>query len=101
MTPAPHHLHELVSRLRLLRVDPDKDARLETRLGPLFRCEHTTTVELCLTLSREEAHDLVAMTPSAWHVSDAEIVARLSVLEAPVHATAAFVVRVLRPRGCS
>ena len=101
VTPAPHHLQELVSALGLLRVDPDKDARLEARVGPLFRCEQTTKLELGLTLTRENARDLVAMSPSAWHVRDSEIVARLSRLEQPVHATAAFVVRILRPRPSS
>jgi 23S rRNA (guanine745-N1)-methyltransferase len=98
VSPGPPHLHELVAALGLLRVDPHKHARMEARLGPLFRCEHTRTIEIDLRLTRQEARDLVAMGPSAWHVRDWEIVARLSRLEEPVHATAAFVIRILRPR---
>lgn len=68
-TPTSRHLQELVERLGLVHVDADKERRLGDALGERFRLEAETLVEHPMRLSREEVADVVAMGPSARHVT--------------------------------
>lgn len=72
--PTKRHLGELHSRLpTMVTVDPAKEQRLHRALGPLFRAVVTEQVEYSTSLSGHEALDLVGMTPSARHVSRADL----------------------------
>ncbi|MFJ6686871.1 methyltransferase domain-containing protein [Streptomyces werraensis] len=72
--PTGRHLAELHSRLpMMITIDPVKEQRLHRALNPLFRAVVTEQVEYPVTLSGREALDLVAMTPSARHVSVADL----------------------------
>ncbi|MCW6009092.1 23S rRNA methyltransferase [Micromonospora sp. CPCC 205371] len=68
VTPETDHLAELVSRLGLLRVDPDKAERVAASLDG-FALAGEATLRRTLTLSDAEARTLVAMGPSAWHTA--------------------------------
>jgi 23S rRNA (guanine745-N1)-methyltransferase len=68
VTPEADHLAELVSRLGLLRVDPDKAERVAASLDG-FALAGETALRRTLTLSGAEARTLVAMGPSAWHTA--------------------------------
>ncbi|MBE8474823.1 methyltransferase domain-containing protein [Streptomyces justiciae] len=68
------HLAELRRRLPgMVTIDPGKEQRLHRALAPRFEAVDTERMEYPLPLTRTAARDLVAMTPSAWHVSDADL----------------------------
>jgi 23S rRNA (guanine745-N1)-methyltransferase len=71
VTPAPDHLAELVERLSLLQVDPDKAERVAASLDGHFTLAGETALTRRLTLSPGEAATLVGMGPSAWHTPPA------------------------------
>jgi 23S rRNA (guanine745-N1)-methyltransferase len=96
VTPEPAHLRELVDRLGLIGVDPDKDERLAAGLGAHFALVDTASHTRRLALSQDEVRALVAMGPSAWHVDSAALSARLAALPAPVDVQASVRVSVWR-----
>ncbi|MEU6280487.1 methyltransferase domain-containing protein [Streptomyces sp. NPDC047028] len=72
--PTGRHLAELRGRLpAMVTVDPVKEQRLHRALAPFFMAGVTERVEYCATLPRSAALDLVAMTPSARHLSRADL----------------------------
>nr|BFD80682.1 methyltransferase domain-containing protein [Streptomyces sp. Xyl84] len=72
--PTGRHLAELRGRLpAMVTVDPAKEQRLHRALDPFFEAAVTEQVEYPAHLSRPDALDLVAMTPSARHVSRADL----------------------------
>ncbi|MGW7821613.1 methyltransferase domain-containing protein [Streptomyces puniciscabiei] len=72
--PTGRHLAELRGRLpAMVTIDPAKEQRLHRALDPFFEAAVTEQVEYPATLSRLDALDLVAMTPSARHVSRADL----------------------------
>ncbi|MFF9127820.1 methyltransferase domain-containing protein [Streptomyces sp. NPDC014889] len=72
--PTGRHLAELRDRLpEMVTIDPAKEQRLHQALGPFFEAVVTERVEYPVTLSRLDVLDLVAMTPSARHVSRADL----------------------------
>ncbi|CAL9563746.1 23S rRNA (guanine(748)-N(1))-methyltransferase [Streptomyces sp. enrichment culture] len=72
--PTGRHLAELRGRLpAMVTVDPAKEQRLHRALEPFFEAVVTERVEYRAILSRPNALDLVAMTPSARHVSRADL----------------------------
>lgn len=71
--PTGRHLSELRGRLpAMIAIDPAKEQRLHRALDPFFEAVVTEQVEYPATLSKLDALDLVAMTPSARHVSRAD-----------------------------
>lgn len=95
VTPADHHLRELVGPLGLLTVDERKADRLARTLEDRFEAAGRWPLEVRLRLSRAEVAALVGMGPSAWH---ADPRARLRALAEPVEVTAAFDVRAFDAR---
>jgi len=72
--PTGRHLAELRSRVpAMVTIDPAKEQRLHRVLDPFFVAAVTEQVEYSTTLARPEALNLVAMTPSARHVSRADL----------------------------
>ncbi|MGY5120235.1 methyltransferase domain-containing protein [Streptomyces sp. 900105755] len=72
--PTGRHLAELRERLpATVTVDPAKERRLHRALDPFFTVAATGQVEYGAALTREEALDLLAMTPSARHLSRADL----------------------------
>ncbi|MFJ3231916.1 methyltransferase domain-containing protein [Streptomyces sp. NPDC086787] len=72
--PTGRHLAELRSRLpATVGIDPAKEQRLHRALDPFFEAAVTRRVEYSMPLSRVDALDLVAMTPSARHVCRADL----------------------------
>lgn len=87
VTPAPEHLAELVGPLGLLRVDPDKDARLASSLEPHLEPVATAVHSERLRLDRAAVATLVGMGPHARHRSRDEVRAALAVLPEPLDVT--------------
>ena len=72
--PTDRHLAELRGRLpAMVTIDPAKEQRLHQALDPFFEAAVTEQVEYPATLTRLDALDLVAMTPSARRVSGADL----------------------------
>ncbi|AKJ10864.1 methyltransferase type 11 [Streptomyces incarnatus] len=72
--PTGRHLAELRGRLpAMVTIDPAKEQRLRRALDPFFEASVTEQVEYPATLTRLDARDLVAMTPSARHVNGADL----------------------------
>ena len=57
----------------MVTIDPAKEQRLHQALDPFFEAVVTEQVEYLSTLTGRDALDLVAMTPSAHHVSHADL----------------------------
>ncbi|GAB2499234.1 methyltransferase domain-containing protein [Promicromonospora xylanilytica] len=72
--PFGGHLAELRRQVtQMVAVDPDKERRLHQALDPYFESVRTERVEYTTPLTRQEAVDLVLMTPSARHVTEVEL----------------------------
>ena len=87
VTPAADHLREIVGPLGLLRVDPDKAARLATSLEPHLRQVASGSFRTELALDRAAVATLVGMGPHARHVSRPAVVEALRALDEPVRVT--------------
>ncbi len=88
-TPEPDHLAEVVGPLGLLRVDPDKEARLSAALEPHLQRVGTTVHREELRLDHAAARALVGMGPHARHRSREELAAAVAALPEPVLVTLA------------
>ncbi|MDG9703267.1 methyltransferase domain-containing protein [Streptomyces sp. DH37] len=95
--PTGRHLAELRGRLpAMVTVDPAKEQRLHRALDPFFEAVTTERVEYPATLTGLDAVDLVAMTPSARHVSRADL--NDGGLPLPDRVTVSVLVTAYRPR---
>jgi 23S rRNA (guanine745-N1)-methyltransferase len=73
VSPAAEHLAELVAAHRLLTVQKDKHEQIARTLGGFFTVVRTRVDRRRLTLSGDQVRTLIAMTPSARHVSPRDI----------------------------
>ncbi|MGW7545110.1 putative RNA methyltransferase [Streptomyces sp. NPDC054770] len=72
--PTGRHLAELRDRLpAMVTIDPAKEQRLHRALDPFFAVAGTERVEYRALLTPKEALDLLEMTPSARHLSHADL----------------------------
>ncbi|MGW4285926.1 putative RNA methyltransferase [Streptomyces sp. NPDC004673] len=72
--PVDRHLAELRGRIpAMVTIDPDKEQRLRQALEPYFEAADTRHVEYTAPLTRQEAIDLVEMTPSARHLTHLDL----------------------------
>ncbi|MFJ4242894.1 putative RNA methyltransferase [Streptomyces iakyrus] len=98
VTPTARHLRELRGRVGLLAVDPRKEERLRRALDARFRLDRTEPLEYAMRLTAEDIARLVGMSPTARHLTPAELRDRTGRLRTPVPVTASFAVSVHRPR---
>jgi 23S rRNA (guanine745-N1)-methyltransferase len=98
VTPTTRHLAELVGPLGLLSVPDEKADRLDEQLEPHFDLAERRTIEHSMFLTSEEMSQLVRMGPSAWHVDDESLAARLAALPDPHTVTASVTVSAYRRR---
>ncbi|WP_345082367.1 putative RNA methyltransferase [Brachybacterium paraconglomeratum] len=72
--PDADHLSQLRAQVPgMVGVDPRKEERLHAALDPLFTTVRTVPVRFEISLDAAKAQDLVAMTPSARHVSEDQL----------------------------
>nr|WP_324196150.1 methyltransferase type 11 [Nocardia abscessus] len=93
-TPTERHLGELIEPLDMVRVDPDKDRRLDAAMSGHFEPVGQTLVEYPMTLARTDVAHVVGMGPSAHH--SAAGAARLARLPESVEVTASVMVGTYR-----
>ncbi|WP_329352442.1 methyltransferase domain-containing protein [Streptomyces sp. NBC_01261] len=94
--PTGRHLAELRGRVSaMVTIDPAKEQRLHRAMDPHFEATVTEQIEYTAQLTRQETLDLVGMTPSARHLSRADLAdtGRL-----PDHVTVAVLATAYRPR---
>ncbi|MFF7868388.1 putative RNA methyltransferase [Streptomyces qaidamensis] len=96
--PTVRHLRELHGPVGLLAVDPRKEERLRRALDARFRLDRTEPLEYAMRLTAEDITRLVGMSPTARHLTAAELRDRIGRLGTPVPVTASFAVSVHRPR---
>jgi 23S rRNA (guanine745-N1)-methyltransferase len=101
VTPDPDHLVELVTRLGLVTVDPDKDRRLGYALDAHFALEERVPLTRRLLVGHDDVTRLVAMGPSAWHLDEPELAERVRPLPDPLTVTVSATVHVYRPLDAS
>ncbi|GAA0542612.1 methyltransferase domain-containing protein [Paractinoplanes ferrugineus] len=92
VTPGADHLGELIATSGMIRVDPDKQARVREALDEYFALETARPHERALHLTAAEARTLIGMTPSARHVPAAGLPT------ADLRVTASVLVSAYRPR---
>jgi 23S rRNA (guanine745-N1)-methyltransferase len=97
VTPAADHLAELVRPLGLLRVDPDKAARLAASLEPHLEPVRSAVHREHLALDRAAVGTLVGMGPHARHVARDELERSLAHFPEPVQVTVSVEVTTYRP----
>lgn len=73
VTPGPDHLEELIEPFAMISVDPDKERRLEDSLGAAGAGSEVVPLTWKMSLTAEEAVDLVGMGPSAGRLDGAEL----------------------------
>jgi 23S rRNA (guanine745-N1)-methyltransferase len=97
VTPGPDHLQELVDRLGLLRVDPDKPARLAGSLEPHLQPVGATGHREVLALDRAAVLTLVGMGPHARHLAREAVATALAALPEPIAVTVSVEVSTYGP----
>jgi 23S rRNA (guanine745-N1)-methyltransferase len=90
VTPTIDHLADLIDHFDLLRVDPEKPARVDTSLSRWFRQVNESVHQHRLRLTRDQVRALVRMGPSARHVDQARLARRLAIAADPVPVTASI-----------
>ena len=88
-TPAADHLAELVGPLGLLRVDPDKAARLAASLQPHLAPAGATAHRQVLELDHRSVASVVGMGPHARHLTPERLAELLAALPPRVRVTLA------------
>jgi 23S rRNA (guanine745-N1)-methyltransferase len=99
VTPAADHLGEIVGPLGLLRVDPDKAARLAATLEPHLEQVATAAFRTELGLDHAAVATLVGMGPHARHVGRQALADAVGGLPEPVRVTVSVDVTSYRPAG--
>jgi 23S rRNA (guanine745-N1)-methyltransferase len=90
VTPAEDHLGELIAPLGLLRVDPDKTARLAASLEPHLEPVGAGVHRQRLRLDRAAVATLVGMGPHARHLARDDVRTTLAALPEPLEVTLAI-----------
>lgn len=98
VTPSAEHMGEVVPALGLLRVEEDKERRLDERLSGLFELEHRDHLQKKLAVSDGDLSAMIAMGPSAWHGEAQRRRGLIDELPRPLVVTASVTLSVYRPR---
>jgi 23S rRNA (guanine745-N1)-methyltransferase len=98
VSPTARHLVELVWKLSLLKVEPEKRDRIEAAMAPYCQLSSEDDWEFTMSLSHKDIDAVVAMGPSAWHTNPAVLRERVRELAEPMPVTASVVVSTYRRR---
>jgi len=98
VSPTMRHLVELVWKLDLLKVEPEKRDRIEAAISPYCQLCSEDDWEFTMSLSHHDVDSVVAMGPSAWHTNPAVLRERVRALDEPVPVTASVIVSTYRRR---
>jgi 23S rRNA (guanine745-N1)-methyltransferase len=96
VTPAPDHLRELRTTVGMLGVDAGKRTRLHARLSPHLESVVQRGVDFDMALAHADVQALMAMGPSAHHVTPEQVSERLRRIPEPVRVTGSVSVETFR-----
>ncbi len=96
VTPNRGHLAELVSAVGMLTVQERKRERLEGKLGTLFEAVGDSAIEREIVLGHADLAALVAMGPSARHLTEQQVAERVAALPDPLPVTLSVTVATYR-----
>jgi 23S rRNA (guanine745-N1)-methyltransferase len=99
VAPAADHLAEISAPLSLLRVDPDKAARLASALEPHLEPTRAASFRTRLELPHADVVRLVGMGPHARHLPRAAVSEAVAALPEPVAVTVSVAVTTYVPAG--
>jgi 23S rRNA (guanine745-N1)-methyltransferase len=99
VSPTSRHLIELVWRLGLLKIEPEKQDRIEATISPYCRLSSEDDWEFTMSLSHRDIEAVVAMGPSSWHLNPAVLHEKVAALEEPFPVTASVIVSTYRRRA--
>ncbi|GGG14783.1 SAM-dependent methyltransferase [Rhodococcoides trifolii] len=94
LTPTEHHLEELVGALGLVRVDSEKNRRLGDSMAGVFERVSRRPVTFTVSMDHRAIEGVVAMGPSARHISPAERSDQIRSLPDPFAVTVSVVIGV-------
>jgi 23S rRNA (guanine745-N1)-methyltransferase len=98
VSPTARHLVELVWKLDLLKIEPEKQDRIEAAIGPYCQLSSEDDWEFTMSLSHRDVESVVSMGPSSWHTNPERLRARVRMLDEPVPVTASVIVSTFRRR---
>jgi 23S rRNA (guanine745-N1)-methyltransferase len=98
VSPTSRHLIELVWKLDLLKIEPEKQDRIQAAMAPYGRLSSEDDWEFTMSLSHSDIFSAVAMGPSSWHTNAAVLHDRVRTLDAPLAVTASVIVSSFRKR---
>jgi 23S rRNA (guanine745-N1)-methyltransferase len=97
--PDDGHLAQLRRQVeRMVDIDPDKEERLSRALDPYFEVVGTERIDYTVSLSHDEVVNLILMTPSAHHLSEADL-AKVTAEPLPTEVTVSVLASAYRPRS--
>ena len=99
VSPTTRHLIELVWQLDLLKIEPEKQERIEAAIAPYCQLSSEDDWEFTMSLSHGDIVSAVAMGPSSWHTNAAVLHDRVRMLEEPMAVTASVIVSSYRKRA--
>lgn len=99
VSPTVRHLVELVWKLNLLKIEPEKQERIEAAIAPYCQLSSEDDWEFTMSLSRADVLAAVAMGPSSWHTEPAALHERVRALDEPMPVTASVIVSTYRRRS--
>ena len=100
-TPTSRHLRELVEPLGMVRVDDDKTRRLGDAMAGRFERVQRVPVDYAMTLDAAAMEAVVAMGPSAHHITPQRRAELIAGLPEELSTTASVVISTYRPRSAS
>jgi 23S rRNA (guanine745-N1)-methyltransferase len=96
--PDAGHLAELRRQVgQMVGIDPEKEERLNRALDPRFEVVDTERIEYTASPTHQETVDLMMMTPSAHHLSEADL-AETAAEPLPTEVTVSVLATAYRPR---
>ncbi|HEU5475751.1 MAG TPA: 23S rRNA methyltransferase [Actinophytocola sp.] len=98
VSPTVRHLAELVWKLDLLKVEPEKQERITAAIAPYCQLSSEDDWEFTMSLPHEDVESVVAMGPSAWHTDPGSLRDRVRALDDPIQVTASVIVSTYRRR---
>jgi 23S rRNA (guanine745-N1)-methyltransferase len=99
VSPTARHLIELVWKLDLLKIEPEKQDRIEAAIAPYCQLCSEDDWEFTMSLSHNDVEAVVGMGPSSWHTSPRQLRDRVRMLDEPVQVTASVIVSTFRRRA--
>ena len=99
VSPTTRHLIELVWQLDLLKIEPEKQERIEAAISPYCQLSSEDDWEFTMSLTHGDIVSAVGMGPSSWHTNVAVLHDRVRTLDDPMPVTASVIVSSYRRRA--